>query len=953
MLDFLAWYFIIALVGVLALPVAHRLLPNLADRGYILARALGLLLWGFIFWILVSLHILQNDLGGVVLALILLAAASTWLARGWRGWREVFAFLRSHIRLVAITEVLFLAAFAFLAVTRAASPYISGTEKPMEMAFINSILHSPTFPPADPWLSGYAISYYYFGYVMVAMLIRLSGVTTGVGFNLAISLWFAMTALGAFCISYSLLSLWCKRRQAEGKPGFLAAGWALLAPFFILIVSNVEGFLEMLHADGIFWQQTATGLQSSFWQWLDLPELVNPPSTPFTLVPIHRPGIWWWRASRVVVDYNLQHVYQEVIDEFPFFSYYLSDLHPHVLSMPFVLLAIGMALNLYLWGTHLHFSELSLRAWVRKAEFWLAAILLGGLSFLNTWDFPIYLALFSAAFTLVRVQQEGWRWKDRLKDFFGLAIVLGIVGVILYLPFYVGFQSQAGGILPSLSFFTRGVHFWIMFAPFLVALFAYTLWLWRRRQGDPKTLWNGLRFALGVLAALGLFSWFLGWLGVSLPGIGDSLSTSSSPLMARLGAFLSYAGGLFTEKQGSSDPFTLLVSTAINRLQSPGTWLTLGILTTLVWGLLSTYRRRAVATAAASIETTEIVTPELETNPTGADFPAADLNAADPPAAASLPAAGPEGQLLTADSLDDDPPGEETSAPQSPIAEYPIAQSPIAELPNPQSPIADAPIPNTQSPIALSTGSPNAFLLLLILVGAGLTITPEFIYLRDQFGTRMNTIFKFYFETWIIWGVAAATASAILWKELRKAPRVVFAACWILVLAMALPYPYFALSDRLESSQVANWTLNGEANFASYYPDDWAAIQWLQQAPYGVVVEAVGDDYSDYARVATHSGLPDVLGWIGHELQWRGGVAEMGSRQSDIARLYETNSWQDALSVIQQYNIRYIFVGGFERSKYRVNELKFKENLVPVFQSNQTVIYEVPPQLLVNAKGTG
>jgi YYY domain-containing protein len=911
MLDFIAWYFMITLVGVLALPVALRFLPNLADRGYILARALGLLLWGFIFWLLASLHILQNDLGGVILALIILALVSTWLGRGWRGWREVFAFLRSRVRLVAVTEVLFLAAFAFLALTRAASPYISGTEKPMEMAFINSILRSPTFPPADPWLSGYAISYYYFGYVMVAMLIRLSGVTTGVGFNLAISLWFAMTALGAFSVSFTLLTAWCKRRQAEGKPGFLAAGWALLAPFFILIVSNVEGFLEMLHADGIFWQQTATGLQSSFWQWLDLPELVNPPASPFTLIPIHRAGIWWWRASRVVVDYNLQHVYQEVIDEFPFFSYYLADLHPHVLSMPFVLLAIGMALNLYLWGTHLHFSELSLRVWPRKVEFWLAAIVLGGLSFLNTWDFPIYLALFSAAFTLVRVQQDGWRWKDRLRDFFGLAIALGIVGIVLYLPFYVGFQSQAGGILPSLSFFTRGVYFWIMFAPFLVPIFAYTFWLWRRRQGSVSTLWNGLRFALGVLIALGVFSWFLGWLGVSLPGLGDSLSTSSSPVVARLGAFLSYAGGLFTEKQGSSDPYTLLVSTLLSRLQSPGTWLTLGILITLVWGLLSTYRRRVEMSAVAAVAMgPELVVPDLEPDPPSAD-PLPDLPSDHLP------------QIGEPDSVD--PPSPGPAASQSPVGEQPIAYS---------------------------SGSPNAFLLLLILVGAGLTITPEFIYLRDQFGTRMNTIFKFYFETWIIWGTAAATVSAILWKELRKSSQVVFGLGFFLVLAMALPYPYFALSDRLDVSNAKNWTLDGEANFASYYPDDWAAIKWLQKAPYGVVVEAVGGDYSDYARVATHTGLPDVLGWIGHELQWRGGAAEMGSRQSDIARLYETNSWQEALSIIQQYNIQYIFVGGFERSKYRVNELKFKNNLVAVFQSNQTVIYEVPVQLL-SAKGTG
>jgi uncharacterized membrane protein len=108
--------------------------------------------------------------------------------------------------LVLTAEVLFLAAFGFLALVRAGDPAILGTEKPMEMAFINAILRSPTFPPNDPWLSGYSISYYYFGYVMVAMLIRLAGVEPGVGFNLAIASWFALTALASYGVVYSLLS---------------------------------------------------------------------------------------------------------------------------------------------------------------------------------------------------------------------------------------------------------------------------------------------------------------------------------------------------------------------------------------------------------------------------------------------------------------------------------------------------------------------------------------------------------------------------------------------------------------------------------------------------------------------------------------------------------------------------------------------------------------------------
>ena len=50
----------------------------------------------------------------------------------------------------------------------------------MEIAFINGILQSDHFPPQDPWLSGFGISYYYFGYVMMSMATRLAAERLGV-----------------------------------------------------------------------------------------------------------------------------------------------------------------------------------------------------------------------------------------------------------------------------------------------------------------------------------------------------------------------------------------------------------------------------------------------------------------------------------------------------------------------------------------------------------------------------------------------------------------------------------------------------------------------------------------------------------------------------------------------------------------------------------------------------
>ena len=110
-----------------------------------------------------------------------------------------------------------------------------------------------------------------------------------------------------------------------------------------------------------------------------------------------------------------------------------------------------------------------------------------------------------------------------------------------------------------------------------------------------------------------------------------------------------------------------------------------------------------------------------------------------------------------------------------------------------------------------------------------------------------------------------------------------------------------------------------------------------------MVVEAVGGSYEPaYARIATYTGLQNVLGWPGHEAQWRGGDAPQGTRRDDITRLYSTARWEEAQLIIEKYNVRYIYIGNSERSSLKVNEEKFQMYLKPVFQQGGVVIYEVP-----------
>ena len=640
MLAFLYWYVLVSVTGWLAFPLAYRLLPALGSRGFALARCLGLLVWGYVFWLLASLGVLRNDPGGLLLALGILAAAGLWAGRGQ--FSQMGRWLRQEWRLVVSVELLFFLAFAGMAFVRAANPEIVGTEKPMELAFINAILRSPTFPPHDPWLSGYAISYYYFGYVMVAMLARLAGTTGGVAFNLGVSLVFALSAVGAFSMVHDLLSIHSLQSKAKAA---LSAGYKLwlsiLGPVFVLLVSNVEGFLQVLHTRGLFWATSQSGeLTSSFWRWLDILDLNQPPAQPLSWIPTR--FWWWWRASRVVQDYNFSGAPLEIIDEFPVFSYLLADLHPHVLAMPFAFLAMGLALNLFLspvanpvrwlhmrlsyrlqaWIATLLFafgvvgawfglsslnlsltllalagmvvggvlivripsyegtgrlrlflgpstgeSELGFSLFLDTPSFLLYALVLGGLAFLNTWDLPFYLVLFAGVYALRPWLLPGEALKFSvgrlLADFASAALALGAVSVLLYLPFYLGFSSQAGGIIPNMIFPTRGAQLWVMFGTLLLPVLAYLFYLWRN-HGVGAQMRKGFVITGAFFLLLWVSSWLFALLVLLLPGVNT----------------------LFLNSLGATGGSELFAESLLRRVTAPGGWLTAFVLLGMAVGLL-------------------------------------------------------------------------------------------------------------------------------------------------------------------------------------------------------------------------------------------------------------------------------------------------------------------------------------------------------------------------------
>jgi uncharacterized membrane protein len=236
------------------------------------------------------------------------------------------------------------------------------------------------------------------------------------------------------------------------------------------------------------------------------------------------------------------------------------------------------------------------------------------------------------------------------------------------------------------------------------------------------------------------------------------------------------------------------------------------------------------------------------------------------------------------------------------------------------------------------------FSLVLVALGTLLTLTPEYVYLRDQFGWRMNTIFKFYYQGWMFWSIAAAYGLSYLWRNARNAGTLILVVLLILCSLGTLTYPIIGIVTTTNGLNPGNgWTLDGNAYLEIYQPDDYHAMRWLQSAPMGVIAESIGGSYSPHARMATRSGIPDVIGWIPHEGQWRGDDLLFRYRPEDIGTLYSTSDWETAQQILERYQVTYIVIGDLERATYQIQEAKFIEKLQIVYQNASVTIYGYQP----------
>ena len=439
------WWLTVELLGLIALPLTLVVFKRLPDRGYAFSKVLAILLVSFILWLLAYAHVLPNTRWAIIL--IIAAGAIGSLVLAVRRRRELAEFFRRERTVIIATEAVFLLAFVAYLAIRAFNPDILFGEKPMDFAFMNGILRSTYFPPIDPWLAGYSISYYYGGYQIMAMLTMLTGVPAAVSFNLSLALVFALTTVGAFSVVYNLVRM--------GRGGVRAAvGMGLVAAGLLLVLGNLVGVLEMLHAHGFG--------NAGFWEWVGIAGLEHPYHATTWYPNEHW---WWWRSTRLIntLSPGVSNGLDYTITEFPAFSFLFADLHPHLMALPFSLLTMAMCLELMVS------AQSPGVAWFKAnwPRFLVFAIALGSLGFINTWDITTYSLLFALAALIGGYLAWGRMSLGLLKDVALFVAALVACAFVLYLPFYIGLDTQVQGIGLVGDIDTQPHHFFLFWGVLL------------------------------------------------------------------------------------------------------------------------------------------------------------------------------------------------------------------------------------------------------------------------------------------------------------------------------------------------------------------------------------------------------------------------------------------------------------------------------------------------------
>lgn len=443
-MDLLVWYLIVTFFGVVGLPFSLYIFSDSGERGLGAARVIGLLIVGYLMWLGTSLGLFPTTASSAWLMLLLCSGMSLLLLAQSSLKSRLFRSMRS--RHLLFSEFVFLVGFILFGVLRAYHPEIYWGEKPMDSTFVHYFARLETLPPDDPWFAGHAMRYYYVGFYLVGLIIKLSGVAPAVAYNLALPTLAAALLAVLYSLSFRLL-------RERGK--------ALLVSSLVLVVSNFKAF-------ELIWTEPKAVLDFNF----------------------------FWATSRVFTT--------PAFTEYPIWTFLFADLHPHVIALPFVgLFLLGLhrltrIKRLVSWNGFSIGSLMALcLAWLFVVNTWDFL----GMGFLLGAAMVLTGVFRPGGIKVIRVVG---------RPLFGAIIILGsLVFMLPFYWQGAGGADLHWGLVQTKHYNELAsvlIHFGLWFA---AAALGMALWL-VHRQHNPSSFWvfivalklTFLPLALGVIASV-------------------------------------------------------------------------------------------------------------------------------------------------------------------------------------------------------------------------------------------------------------------------------------------------------------------------------------------------------------------------------------------------------------------------------------------------------------------
>lgn len=438
------WWIWLFLFGIVSLPITYKFFGKFTGVGYGLSKTVGLMVFGYSVFFLSTIQLLPLDRNVLLIFFLLYGCFNYWIAKKEK---ELIKKVKKDFKPIIINEILFTFGLILWSIIRGYQPDIIGLEKLMDYGFINSILRTKYLPPADMWYAGGNINYYWFGHFVTALLTKLSNVPSSITYNLMIATILGLSLSSVFTISASLAK-------------FLESKLSIRAIFAAGIISAV-----LLNFGGNF-------------------------HTPFYILKDSTDTYWYPDATRFI-GYNPDRD-DKTIHEFPQYSYVVSDLHAHLLNLPFVLIYISLLAK---------FIQKEKKKILPKQIIPLG-FTAGILFITSTWDFGNYLLTTGITFFIFEFRKH----KLQLKTFtrsVSRTLTTAILGIVFALPFILNFTSITQGvkIVNSHSLLWQLAILW-GFPFFLTTIFVFIL---SKIYKAPKKIKPSDLFVL----CLHLASWIL------------------------------------------------------------------------------------------------------------------------------------------------------------------------------------------------------------------------------------------------------------------------------------------------------------------------------------------------------------------------------------------------------------------------------------------------------------